>query len=541
FAAAYAAGNLLRILCRDDAFVEYAARWSRREEHLEGVKAELSAAGGKAAAGTGGGGGGTTSKEQEEEKVGEEDRNERLRRLQKRGRESDEKTRKIKEQVRRHFGGDGGDEGGSPLAPNSSSSSAAAASSPASGGGSRGDDAAATSTAIEDTDDYRVAAASYDHGLMTLLERALRDAFADLDAEILRKVQGETLEDEYAPYGTDGPSGGGGGGVAHLPPDDDAAGGADPTKDAADRGGKGDDPSSSSSPPPPSSSPEAPNDDEDAGTTACVVLLTPRWIVCANAGDSRAVYARSGSRAVPLSYDHKPDDEDEERRVREAGGYVAGGRVEGDLAVSRGLGDYRFKDVDACLSGAAGENRRRDGTVLQRQIRSALDDAGNNDGDDDDDEEEDWPMLRPSEQKVSPIPDVIVQNRDPDEDEFVVVACDGIWDVQTNQECVREVAEIFGEGEDDVGLVCEEILDQCLIKGSKDNMTAAVIKLPKQSVGTGGGVTARRERRGANDDAKDGKGGKKDGGDGRPQGQLRRVGNPYVPPAQREGGAPAGG
>jgi hypothetical protein len=39
----------------------------------------------------------------------------------------------------------------------------------------------------------------------------------------------------------------------------------------------------------------------------------------------------------------------------------------------------------------------------------------------------------------------------------------------------------------------------CLIKGSKDNMTAAIIKFPKQSIGTGGGVTARRERRGANE------------------------------------------
>ncbi|EED88239.1 predicted protein, partial [Thalassiosira pseudonana CCMP1335] len=175
----------------------------------------------------------------------------------------------------------------------------------------------------------------------------------------------------------------------------------------------------------------SPSDDEDAGTTAVVVLITPRWIVCANAGDSRAVYSRSGHRAVPLSYDHKPDDEEEDRRIHEAGGYVSGGRVEGDLAVSRGFGDFRFKDLNA-----------------------------------------------PGDQKVSPVPDFIFHSREKEEDEFVIIACDGIWDVQTNEECVKMVAGIFDEGESDMGVVCEEILDLCLIKGSKDNMTAAVIKFP---------------------------------------------------------------
>lgn len=68
-----------------------------------------------------------------------------------------------------------------------------------------------------------------------------------------------------------------------------------------------------------------------------------------------------------------------------------------------------------------------------------------------------------------------------------------------------------------------QILDLCLIKGSKDNMTAAVIKFPKQTIGSGGGVTARRERRGAND-SEDGEQNVKYVG-------LRRspTPNPYVP------------
>ena len=167
------------------------------------------------------------------------------------------------------------------------------------------------------------------------------------------------------------------------------------------------------------------DDDGDSGTTACVVMVTPDWLVCANAGDSRAVFSKSG-RSIPLSYDHKPDDEEEERRIRAAGGYVAGGRVEGDLAVSRGLGDFRFKHLP---------------TVLEMQRN------------------EEKGTMNPGDQKVSPIPDVLLQNRSP-EDEFLIVACDGIWDVRTNPECVQEVAQMFQEGESDVGLLCEEVRNE---------------------------------------------------------------------------------
>lgn len=52
----------------------------------------------------------------------------------------------------------------------------------------------------------------------------------------------------------------------------------------------------------------------DTGTTACVVLVTPTDIYCANAGDSRGVLCRDG-KAVPLSEDHKPDNDDELRRI----------------------------------------------------------------------------------------------------------------------------------------------------------------------------------------------------------------------------------
>lgn len=48
-------------------------------------------------------------------------------------------------------------------------------------------------------------------------------------------------------------------------------------------------------------------------------------------------------RAIPLSQDHKPKHSKEEQRIRNAGGYVENGRVNGSLALSRALGDFSFK------------------------------------------------------------------------------------------------------------------------------------------------------------------------------------------------------
>jgi serine/threonine protein phosphatase PrpC len=219
-----------------------------------------------------------------------------------------------------------------------------------------------------------------------------------------------------------------------------------------------------------------PSDDEDAGTTASVLMITPQWVICANAGDSRAVFSKNGNKAVPLSYDHKPDDESEETRIREAGGYVAGGRVEGDLAVSRGWGDYRFKDIGTVLLGSP--HTRHVVKQMKKGKQQTIE-----------------PMMEPDDQKVSPVPDIIVQNRNKESDEFVVIACDGIYDVMTNHDCVKTVADMFAEGETNIGLICEELLDICLQLGSKDNMSAIVVKFDAQEIGEGGGVQHRRKLR----------------------------------------------
>jgi serine/threonine protein phosphatase PrpC len=226
-----------------------------------------------------------------------------------------------------------------------------------------------------------------------LLEGALRDAFVDIDREIYLASIGRPVPEANQPYHENGP---------------------DPV--IAD--------------------PQPAN--EDSGSTAIAVVVTPQWIVCANSGDSRSVLSRQGNKACPLSYDHKPDDYDEEKRVKAAGGYVAEGRVGGDLAVSRGLGDYRFKDAETVMLGNDFD-ATAPSSDSQRQ------------------------MLAPEQMQVTACPDIIIRNRNPETDEFIVVACDGIWDVQSNQQFVNVVADILQEGESNIGLVCEEVRSRICI------------------------------------------------------------------------------
>eukprot|EP00250_Pteridium_aquilinum_P015947 c22854_g2_i1 orf=1-1587(-) len=84
---------------------------------------------------------------------------------------------------------------------------------------------------------------------------------------------------------------------------------------------------------------------ENVGTTATVAIVGSHQMVVANCGDSRAVLARGGQ-AIPLSKDHKPELEDETRRIEAAGGRVIcwdGYRVGGLLALSRAIGDRYLK------------------------------------------------------------------------------------------------------------------------------------------------------------------------------------------------------
>jgi serine/threonine protein phosphatase PrpC len=258
---------------------------------------------------------------------------------------------------------------------------------------------------------------------LRLLTDALADSFVAMDKEIACALQGQKVTHADEPYHGDDPA------ASSSSWHTNGGGAVVDTESAATEAA--------------AALRLLQEEEGSAGTTACVILITDEWIVCANAGDSRAVLAKLPGRVIPLSYDHKPDEEQEERRIRAAGGYVAGGRVEGDLAVSRGLGDFRFKNMDVVMAA------QNSCTVED----SASDDASSR------------LMVgmvsKPGDQKVSPIPDIIVQYRNAEQDAFIILACDGIWDVQTNYEGIKTVAELFAEGEADIGLICEEVCVVC--------------------------------------------------------------------------------
>lgn len=82
---------------------------------------------------------------------------------------------------------------------------------------------------------------------------------------------------------------------------------------------------------------------ENKGCTAITVFIKDGMVFCANAGDSRCVAAIAG-KAVPLSTDHKPTLSREKQRVIKAGFSVNGeGRIDGNLNLSRSIGDLRYK------------------------------------------------------------------------------------------------------------------------------------------------------------------------------------------------------
>ncbi|CAI5703544.1 unnamed protein product [Peronospora effusa] len=185
-----------------------------------------------------------------------------------------------------------------------------------------------------------------------------------------------------------------------------------------------------------------------SGCTALAALITPTHIIVANTGDSRCVMAKAGH-TVAMSFDHKPTNVGERKRIENAGGHVTNSRVNGDLSVSRALGDFRYK---SCAT------------------------------------------LPADQQQVSAEPDIEVHKIDKTE-EFLVLACDGIWDVMSNDEICAYIRQLMNKGETDLKLIAEEILDNCLRAGSRDNMSVVIVKFPGAKVGEGGGVATIREER----------------------------------------------
>ncbi|XP_021917119.1 protein phosphatase 1B [Zootermopsis nevadensis] len=177
--------------------------------------------------------------------------------------------------------------------------------------------------------------------------------------------------------------------------------------------------------------PELASGEDKSGSTAVCALVSPRQVYVANCGDSRAVLCRSGE-PVFATLDHKPVLPSEKERILRAGGSVMVQRVNGSLAVSRALGDYEYKNVEG---------------------------------------------RGPCEQLVSPEPEVFVMDRDEERDEFLVLACDGVWDVMSNEDLCDFVRSRLALT-NDLENIANQVIDTCLYKGSRDNLSFVLVTFP---------------------------------------------------------------
>lgn len=205
----------------------------------------------------------------------------------------------------------------------------------------------------------------------------------------------------------------------------------------------------------------------DSGTTATTAFIVKTAdlieIICANTGDSRTILF-NGTTTEPLSKDHKPYLDEEKKRIKEAGGYIEFGRVNGTLAVSRAFGDLVYK-----------ENSTLD---LRKQAVTALPDV--------------------TRTKIPASKQANESTR------FLVLACDGIWDVLKNEEVSAFIMAKIQEQRDgsywekkkerlkndpqvaskiqkpatplDLASICEDLLEHVVLeKDSKDNVSVIIV------------------------------------------------------------------
>lgn len=196
------------------------------------------------------------------------------------------------------------------------------------------------------------------------------------------------------------------------------------------------------------------------GTTALFVLVTGTeldnlTLFSAHVGDCRAVLCRGGL-AVRLTQDHRPDRKDEQKRIKDAGGGV-----------------FQVSGIWRCTS-AAGAARAVDARAAFKESDSHLYlSCSRTFGDPD-------LKANPERPILSNQPDLGCHKLTAD-DLFVVLACDGVWDVLDDQAVVDIVLEHWG----DPAAAASTIVRKALGSGSGDNLTAQVVTFGwKAALGT---------------------------------------------------------
>ena len=174
------------------------------------------------------------------------------------------------------------------------------------------------------------------------------------------------------------------------------------------------------------------------GTTAVVVAIAGNKLFVANCGDSEAVLCRR-RHALKLTETHNPKDNPEEsQRVIDAGGRIYNRRVGHpafnpavmSIAVSRSIGDAGFKH-ERYTKG------KPSGLIAGAYVTSTT--------------------LT-------------------EDDAFVLLACDGLWDVMTPEEAVQMIREQMAKKKDPQ-TIAELVAEWAYANGSTDNITVLLVSL----------------------------------------------------------------
>ncbi|KAL7221838.1 hypothetical protein ACSBR1_023725 [Camellia fascicularis] len=164
-----------------------------------------------------------------------------------------------------------------------------------------------------------------------------------------------------------------------------------------------------------------------SGTTALTAMIFGRSLLVANAGDCRAVLSRHGM-AIEMSKDHRPCCNNERMRIESLGGFIDDGYLNGQLGVTRALGDWHINGLKE-ISGRGG------------------------------------PLSAEPELKLATLTK---------EDEFLIIGSDGIWDVFRSQNAV-DFARRKLQKHNDVKLCCKEIVEEAIKRGAADNLTVVMV------------------------------------------------------------------
>ena len=191
-----------------------------------------------------------------------------------------------------------------------------------------------------------------------------------------------------------------------------------------------------------------------SGSTAATVILMGRRLFAANVGDSRVVLCRGGGQCVELTSDHKPSRPDEAARVRAAGGFILHKRVMGELAITRAFGDKSFKmGIKAMLEEEAED---MSGAVGMSDNDIAKD------------------LTAPLVSAEPEIASMVLSHND----EFLLLACDGLFDVFRSQDAIALARQELIAHRGEPAEVARILSDQAIrVRRSRDNVSILIIPL----------------------------------------------------------------